>query len=455
MEYPGTKFTRPIRLSLLLFFIAAFFIIAPLLILYTAGYRYDWYNGLFNETGAISIDILPKNATVHVNGLRLKGKMPIRLKNITPGRYDLRLTAPEYHDWQKTVEVKNQETLYLKDIQMMQQNKPVLLNKGAIKNIWLSPNGRFLLYVVTTVEENKIFLRDNSAHTVTFLTDLPKNLEPHVTWAKENNYVALYTLPAPYEIVLLVDASETSNSPLDLTKKIPSITKVQWLDVAQPEIYIANQSTTSSVYRFAVATGELTPIPLSTYADWSLEGTSLWAITLNTSTRQWILLRDALHTKNNFLPLKDAGGAVSPQPGWELLTAYQGQALVKERGHEEIKIVASETIFPVLADTFFLSPYNNWLLLWSPHELWTYTIGEEPRLLNRSGERLMQVVPLDNNNTLDLRWSDKVTVLFPYYLISHEFINGQLTALAVNSEERIAYFSGSIDGEEGLWQLTY
>ena len=65
MEYPNTKFNHLVRLLLLIAFIAAFFIIAPIIIMYTAGYRYDWQNGLLKETGAISVDVEPKNATVY------------------------------------------------------------------------------------------------------------------------------------------------------------------------------------------------------------------------------------------------------------------------------------------------------------------------------------------------------------------------------------------------------
>ena len=94
MEYPQTKFTHSARLLMLILFIIAFFVISPIIIMYTAGYRYDWRNGLLKETGAISVDVEPKNATVYLNGIKLQDKMPIRLNNIAPAKYSLRITAP-------------------------------------------------------------------------------------------------------------------------------------------------------------------------------------------------------------------------------------------------------------------------------------------------------------------------------------------------------------------------
>jgi hypothetical protein len=93
MEYPGTKFTKPIRQFMFIFFISAFFIISPLLIMYTAGYRYDWHNGLLKETGSISIDIEPQESVAYLNNIKLQKTPPIRLNNITPATYNTRLSA--------------------------------------------------------------------------------------------------------------------------------------------------------------------------------------------------------------------------------------------------------------------------------------------------------------------------------------------------------------------------
>jgi hypothetical protein len=123
MEYPGTKFTRPIRLAMLILFIVAFFVISPLIILYTAGYRYDWQNGLLKETGSISIDIEPRNATASLNGIKLQKDLPIRFNNITPGKYNLHLTASGYMDWFKEIEVKNKQTNYIKEISLIKKNQ--------------------------------------------------------------------------------------------------------------------------------------------------------------------------------------------------------------------------------------------------------------------------------------------------------------------------------------------
>ena len=137
MEYPGSKFTRRYRLILFAVFVAAFFVITPVLIMYSSGYRYDWQNGLIKETGAINVDILPVNAVVYLNDAWLKGGMPYRLKNIAPGKYRLKITAPGYFDWLKDVEVKSKQTVYIKEISLLKKIHPIFWRPDKLKTpLW-------------------------------------------------------------------------------------------------------------------------------------------------------------------------------------------------------------------------------------------------------------------------------------------------------------------------------
>ena len=184
MEYPGSKFTRRYRLILFAVFVAAFFVITPVLIMYSSGYRYDWQNGLIKETGAINVDILPVNAVVYLNDAWLKGGMPYRLKNIAPGKYRLKITAPGYFDWLKDVEVKSKQTVYIKEISLLKKNTPYLLAPGQIKNAALAADGNFIIFSrQKTVLE--FWLRDLTQQKETLLLELPPGKPLTIVWAKK------------------------------------------------------------------------------------------------------------------------------------------------------------------------------------------------------------------------------------------------------------------------------
>ena len=102
-----TKLTRPVRLGIMLFLIAVFCIAAPAIILYTAGYRYDFKTQKIKQTGVISIDVLPRSAAVFLNDVRIQKSLPIRLPNRAPGAYRLRIEADGYKPWEKDITVES------------------------------------------------------------------------------------------------------------------------------------------------------------------------------------------------------------------------------------------------------------------------------------------------------------------------------------------------------------
>lgn len=93
--------------------------------------------------------------------------------------------------------------------------------------------------------------------------------------------------------------------------------------------------------------------------------------------------------------------------------------------------------------------------MWTPWEITTYSHGEEPFLLNRSGEKLNKVVVLDEYNTLGLIWADRTTVLFPYYFVNHTLINQSITDADADRLNRILYFSAKVNDQDGLWKINY
>lgn len=66
------------------------------LFLYYSGYRFDWRQGRFIQLGSISIDILPENSLVLLNGKQLAKTTPAIFNSIRPGEYTLRVEQEGY-----------------------------------------------------------------------------------------------------------------------------------------------------------------------------------------------------------------------------------------------------------------------------------------------------------------------------------------------------------------------
>ena len=466
MEYPGTKFTRPLRVFMLILFVITFFVIAPLIIMYTAGYRYDWQNGLLKETGAISVDIEPKDAIVYLNGIKLQDKMPIRLNNIAPAKYSLRITAPGYFDWLKEIEVKNKQTNYIKEITLIKKNKPQILLSEKVKKMALSYDGRFIIYQkqkrrvsadVTrhdSVESNnsqEIWLWENDSQKSTFLFPLNNAEQITIAWAKKNNYAIIADSFYPHARLTIINAANPTKQ-VNLAKNNPAIKKFQWENSAEPQLYYA---TAQNIFLYSPTTEKHQIVAKNNYLDWRMENGQLWTMQMDSTTKQYAVIKDTLGFNSRFnefdsTDINLATGQAEKED-WQIAEARQGVVLLKNNKKPEMILLTNTAKHRIAAEKFLISKYNNWWLLWSPWELWTYSAEEQPYLLNRSGEHLQEVIPMDKYNTLALSWENKITASFPYYLVSHDLLNEKIQDAAADTTNKILYFIN----KEGIWKLNY
>lgn len=454
MEYPGTKFTSPIRLGMLIIFIATFFVIAPTILMYTAGYRYDWHNGLLKETGSINIDVEPKNATAYLNNIKLSEKIPIRLNNITPAKYNLRLTASGYYDWTKEIEIKNKQTNYTKEISLIKKNKPEIVITEKINNFSLSYDGRFIIYTTQKNTDTEVWLWDNTLTQKSLIQTIKNTTDLTITWGENSYYAAISNPGTPYSTLLVINAQSPQN-PKELVKNDLIINKFEWNNSDEPQLYYG---TTENIYLYSPLTDRTQVVSQNKYLDWYMEEGQLWTLELNTNTKEYQIIQDTLGFRSLFNQINndDLNFDTEDQNiknNLQIVGAHLSTALIKTNQNSRMILVTANNKYKVTADKFLVSKYNNWWLLWSEWELWTYSQGEEPNLLNRSGEQLKYTLPLDQYNTLALIWGDRASVLFPYYSVSHDLINEKINTPQADTGNKILYFTN--EKKDGIWKLAY
>jgi PEGA domain len=449
MEYPGSKLTKPFRFAILIFVVAVFCLLAPILIMYTSGYRYDWQRGLLRETGAINIDIEPKQALVSVNNIEVATKMPVRLNDRVPGKYQIQITAPGYFDWQKDVDVKNKQTIYIKKISMLRTNQPSIVVEGQLSGLVLSNDGQYASYVRKFGKTNEVRLLNLRNNTDALLTTFPEGKTPAVLWAKNHNYFAVSESATPYQTLAIFKADDPTNK-IDLMALTKSpINRYEWKETAEPELYY---STDLRLMSFVPNTSQRYVLGKNIWLDWHMDNGQLWTLQTATGTKQIQLVRDTLGFSETFA----AENIFTPgEQELTILGSRNSTVLLKKNGKPEMILLADGQKYNLAGEQFRISEYNNWWLIWTPWEIWTYTQNEEPNLLNRSGESLQNVIPLDQYNTLALVWKDKTTALYPYYLVTHDLINNILTSADVDTKTKTLYFTGKIGEVEGLWKLGY
>ncbi|MEK7097760.1 MAG: PEGA domain-containing protein [Patescibacteria group bacterium] len=163
------------RRVLYIFFMLAFFITTPLVMLYAAGYKLTLNSShpfQIQKTGMLILNTKPEGAKVYLNGEPQQFFInkffsknenfiatPAKIKNLLPGEYDVRISLPGYWDWQKKLTVKAGESTYAEDVYLFRNNLPIPLLIEEIRESTISPNRKFL--AVKTADSVKIINLDN------------------------------------------------------------------------------------------------------------------------------------------------------------------------------------------------------------------------------------------------------------------------------------------------------
>lgn len=206
-------------------FTAAFFIIAPAIILSTAGYRYNFSRGQLERTGVMLVESRPTGASISLNGIPQKSETPARLQRLSPGPYEINVKKNGYHAWKKVVAIRSRETTFQSEINLFRESVPELLvETGTSSAETFSHDARYAASIVATRSGSELViidLRDASEVRPYRTTVKPSELE--LSWSRDgrrllihqNSKVSSHLLWNSSEPSGVQDIEETAGFPID------------------------------------------------------------------------------------------------------------------------------------------------------------------------------------------------------------------------------------------------
>ncbi|MFH1841517.1 MAG: hypothetical protein ABH800_02030 [Candidatus Nealsonbacteria bacterium] len=118
--------TKRKRTALFIFFVFLFFLIAPSIVLYSQGYRFDAEKKYIVQTGAFYIKALPRGNEVFLNDKFEKKSSvitgSIMTENLIPKTYKVEVKKAEYYSWQKNLEIIEKQVTEAKNIILFPEN---------------------------------------------------------------------------------------------------------------------------------------------------------------------------------------------------------------------------------------------------------------------------------------------------------------------------------------------
>jgi hypothetical protein len=168
------KKTRTI-LFLICFLI--FILVTPLAVLYSQGYRLDfnpsegWIR--ISQAGGLFLKVTPRQVDVYVDDKLIKRTDfffgSILVENLLPKKHKITVKKQDYHNWEKTLEIKEKQVVEIKNIILFPEQINVNLLSDKTEKIWLS------------LDQKKIISLEKEEQTWALKSyDLTRNIKSHL-----------------------------------------------------------------------------------------------------------------------------------------------------------------------------------------------------------------------------------------------------------------------------------
>ncbi len=443
MSYPDIFLTRPIRRAIMIFLIIVFLVSAPLIILYTAGYRYDFATKQVRQTGVISIDVEPTDARVYINDIRIKKEIPIRLTNRAPGTYKLKIEKDNYLPWEKDIIVNSKQTTFVKNIKLYKKTEPKLLleiEKNTLTDYKTSPSGKYILLQKTKQGVETIDLYDIAKNETKTITRLSKQNASKIEWSPFVDTAFIIRESKNLQNITLLDPEK----PLELETYTISLddykTNYKWSKNSDEQTLYVQENLDI----IELKNGDKKKILSLPNRDivWGLDSKSnIWIYNSEKNSLE-NLSKNEEH--KSIPPFVNPNSIIEISENRNILQSDNRFYTIKKDGHTQTT-EASKIVY---------NKNNDEWLIWSPWELWTvYNDGNTESLI-RTGEAMQEISPLDQFGVLFIRKNQELLAFNPGYFISQKLYEGNIKNSSFYQEENKLVFLGQIDEKFGLFAMS-
>ncbi len=432
-----TKLTRPWRRALTVFWVMCFFVISPIIILYTAGYRYNAQDGL-KRTGVISIDIAPEDAQVFLNDILIEDHMPLKLDNRTPGRYHIRIQKEGFHPWNQDVLVLSNQTTYIRDVQLIENHSPRSLNiADEIIDVFRGIGD--IKYLIKRGSVYELIEFDTRRERRTSLVRF-SSVEKPIIYDSGTGHIGMLSQTEHGQKLYIVDVQGDVTSH---TFGLDSRLTFMWArDDADALVYAKHDNQVDALLK----NGKRRHIASTEAPLWFVDDEMLYIIKDGQLIRRAeedipLLSIRSDHIIQGIHDISESKIILETENGLDILKL------------EDTKIEESRHIFSYHTRDRMK---DQRILAWSWWELWELFADGGATLLNRSSEKIVDVHELDGAETLLLQTDMKLIAFNAGYFVSSEiFTADHIHNVAVDQKNRTIVLHGSIDGSTDLYLLAY
>jgi len=447
---------RWVYLSFIITFAAA----APLVILYTQGYRYNLKRQRLDPTGTLVLSTVPRGAAISLNGQTLKFVTPKTLQAIPPATYNIKLSIDGYRPWEKKLQIKAGAALFVSNIRLWKNSIPEKISEGLYQLFSASPDGTSVIFTVWRGNLEQFFrfdvLTDESPRLI-FERPMQKP-SSDIIWSPQMNRVLV---SGPEETGVLELGRKSSWQAI--SGFVPSnISNFRWDTINEDLLYGSDKQT---VYTIDLAKKNSAPLVSASPKPANKETlTDYWL--RNNTILELIQVSESKSLLRTFSLVAENEKKEFPLPSslaYKFLAANDDLIATQDSTQKmSVWRITNESIFPILdaasVTQAVFSIETADLLYATPFEIWTYNPKTDTaNLLTRIASEISNAnwypdgshVLFASNQNLVIMERDERDARNQWELTAFQ----DLTGYTLSPDGTAVYFTGTIGSTPGFWRL--
>ena len=435
LEYANNKFMKstPFHRRILPWvFAITFLAAAPVVVFYTAGYRWNPKKEKIERNGTLILDSTPTHASIFLNDNDTNETTPVTLQNVTPGVYRIRIEKDGYRSWEKQLEVVPERVTFANDILLWINAAPESLSFEPIARVEAAPNASALAMLESHASSSRLIIWQPDTDSKR-IYDIPRAIPDDATISWSNDSRSVY-----------VESSD-SGWLIDTRSSSPALRVMsgiyRWngntLEGISGSSMVSIRSQDGSVTRSILPFGVVDKL-----GDMQIRSV--------TGTEDLVLFRNTDQTR----------GLILPSGHWTIHNA-EGSKLILRDGDHWLSVDPSKSsphISTVTGDKLrpFISNSSINYLTHSNGEIWTWIPSGEPELISRESTPVTQAVWLLNGKNIVVASDHEI------YVLNIDTRDGRIrTPIATFDTIRdfaiignVLYVAGIKDGKDTVWKIA-
>jgi len=150
---------QKIRTVFFLTAVLVFVIGLPLILSSSLGYKFNTRTFKFTKTGIIGIKTEPDGASIYLDEKLLKDKSPASIRELLPGKYNLRIELDSHYPWKGDINVPAGQVARLENIILFPMRPDIRqINEENVTGFWVDTEKAKIYYF--DAKENIIYISD-------------------------------------------------------------------------------------------------------------------------------------------------------------------------------------------------------------------------------------------------------------------------------------------------------